>query len=60
MSQSVAEQRQKAQLPEALELPLFDSQLHALSRVMILLDRQIPLRSLKVDSDIDDSNCACE
>jgi hypothetical protein len=59
MSQSFMDQRPEAQLPEDLELPLFDSQLPASSRVVVSLDRQVPLRSLEIDSYIDDNNCAC-
>jgi hypothetical protein len=60
MSESLADRRKKTRLPEDMELSLFDSQLIASSRVVVSLDRQMPQRSLKVDSDIDDNNCACE
>jgi hypothetical protein len=61
MSQSLADQRPEAQLSEDMELPFFDSQLPAISRVVVSLDRQQPLRSLfpTVEADID-TNCACE
>ena len=61
MSQFLADQQPEVQLSEDLELPFFDSQLPAMSRVVVSLDRQQPLRSLfpKVEADID-SNCACE
>jgi hypothetical protein len=60
MSESLADRRKKTHLPGDLELPFFDSRLTASPRVVVSLDRQVSQRSLKVDSDIDDSNCACE
>jgi hypothetical protein len=61
MSQFPTDQWPEVQLSEDMELPFFDSQLPAMSRVVVSLDRQQPLRSLspKVEADID-SNCACE
>jgi hypothetical protein len=61
MSQSLADQRPEAQLSKDLELPFFESQLPAIARVVVSLDRQQPLRSLfpKVEANID-TNCACE
>ena len=59
MIQSLADQRLEVQPSKNLESPFFDSRLPAISRVVVLLDRQVPLRSLKIDSDIDDTNCAC-
>jgi hypothetical protein len=61
MSQFPTDQWPEVQLLEDMELPFFDSQLPAMSRVVVSLDRQQPLRSLfpKVEADID-TNCACE
>jgi hypothetical protein len=61
MSQFPTDQWPEAQLSEDLELSFFDAQLPAISRVVVSLDRQQPLRSLspKVEADID-TNCACE
>lgn len=61
MSQFPTDQRPEAQLSRDLELSFFDSQLPAMSRVVVSLDRQQPLRSLfpTVEADID-TNCACE
>ena len=61
MFQFPTDQRPEAQLSKDLELSFFESQLPAMSRVVVSLDRQQPLRSLspKVEADID-NNCACE
>jgi hypothetical protein len=59
MSRSLADRQPRTQLPEDLELPLFDPQLPASSYVAVTLDRQVPLCRLEIDSYIDDNNCAC-
>ena len=61
MSQSLAGQRPEVQLPEDLDLPFFDPQLPAISRVEVLLDRRHPSVGLSPNSEADiDTNCACE